>query len=107
MLANKFYWLISLRPDAFRSKETLNSEAYKSGLFVALDIKDTENVYNVVFVNDKKQLEVMSTDKVLFEGILSDEEAMQYMPAFRKENNQTEVKIEEAPAIKGRKKKEA
>ncbi len=83
MFGSQYYAVISLKEKAFRNPETVRSENFLSGRFLALDVKEKENEYHVIFVDDHKNLQVLSTEKVAFEGFVSAEEAAKYLPAIK------------------------
>lgn len=83
MFGSQYYAVISLKEKAFRNPETVRAENFTSGRFLALDVKEKENEYHVIFVDDHKNLQVLSTEKVAFEGFVSAEEAAKYLPAIK------------------------
>lgn len=115
MLHHQFYPVVSLKESAFRNPETVRSENYISGKFLALDLKEVQNEYHVIFVDDKKDLQVFPVNKVRFEGFVSAADAMEFLPkAFVTMNTKEAEKIatndevpnEEQPVKRGRKPKE-
>ena len=108
MLHHQFYPVVSLKESAFRNPETVRSENYVSGKFLALDLKEVQNEYHVIFVDDKKDLQVFPVNKVKFEGFVSAADAMEFLPKAFVQTASEETTTEETtnePTKRGRKTK--
>lgn len=65
---------VALEANAFHNPEIMASERYKGNKFVALDIKEVENEYMIVFIDNFGNFDVKPINKTKFLGFIRNED---------------------------------